>query len=470
MKTQFLGGAYLARSVNLNAQRCINMFAEMTQEGRDVGALYNTPGLLEFVDLGAEYPIVGGIVAGSYLWVVSNERLYKIDVYGQKTDIGAVVSSGRVSMAYNGTQIAIATGGTGRLVTVATDTIADISSNYPSGAATICYIDGYFIVEDADTQAFYQSDLNDGAAWDALAFGSKEGAPDNLVAVVADHRELWLFGAETTEVWYNAGTSPLAFARTEGAFMEHGIVSPYAWGKMENTTFWVSQDRNGNAAVFAASGYHPERISTPAVEYAIGQLTLTDCFGWTYQQEGHSFISFTFPISMKTWCFDVTTKLWHERAYLDGDGFFTRHRANCAFNFNGQTVVGDYANGKLYYLDLDTVTDDGNPIKRLRAWGHIHNNGDRLQVSKLELICETGTALDGDVQGSDPQCMLRWSDDGGHTWSNEHWRDLGRLGEYGKRVIWRRLGITRDRVFELSVTDPVKVAWIGAEIQAKALR
>ncbi|MGI9158928.1 MAG: hypothetical protein ACR2K1_04165 [Saprospiraceae bacterium] len=63
--------------------------------------------------------------------------------------------------------------------------------------------------------------------------------------------------------------------------------------------------------------------------------------------------------------------------------------------------------------------------------------------------------------------MLRWSDDGGHTWSNEYWRDMGQIGEYGKRVIWRRLGMTtklRDRVYEISGTDPVKIVIMGAEL------
>ena len=69
--------------------------------------------------------------------------------------------------------------------------------------------------------------------------------------------------------------------------------------------------------------------------------------------------------------------------------------------------------------------------------------------------------------GYDPQVMLRWSDDAGHTWSNEHWNSMGKLGTYGTRTIWRRLGMTekiRDRVYEVSGTDPVKIAIMGAEL------
>jgi hypothetical protein len=73
--------------------------------------------------------------------------------------------------------------------------------------------------------------------------------------------------------------------------------------------------------------------------------------------------------------------------------------------------------------------------------------------------------------GIDPQVMLRWSDDGGHTWSNSHWRSMGKTGAYSTRVIWRRLGMTlklRDRVYEVSATDPIKIAIMGAELHASA--
>ena len=55
----------------------------------------------------------------------------------------------------------------------------------------------------------------------------------------------------------------------------------------------------------------------------------------------------------------------------------------------------------------------------------------------------------------EPQVMLRWSDDGGHTWSNEYAIGAGSAGEFTKRVEWRRLGRSRDRVYEISVSDPI---------------
>jgi hypothetical protein len=61
-----------------------------------------------------------------------------------------------------------------------------------------------------------------------------------------------------------------------------------------------------------------------------------------------------------------------------------------------------------------------------------------------------------DAYTYDPQAMLSWSDDGGHNWSNEHFKSMGGTGQYGKRVLWHRLGSSRDRIFKMAVSAPMK--------------
>jgi hypothetical protein len=164
----------------------------------------------------------------------------------------------------------------------------------------------------------------------------------------------------------------------------------------------------------------------------------------------------------------VSTQAWHERAGFS-NGAFTRHRSNCQCNFNYNTVIGDYQNGNIYTFDLNVYADNSGVQKWLRSWRALptgQNNLKRTAHHSLQLDAETGMGLN-DGQGSDPQVMLRWSDDGGHTWSNEHWNSMGKIGTYGTRTIWRRLGMTekiRDRVYEVSGTDPIKIAIVGAEL------
>jgi hypothetical protein len=94
-------------------------------------------------------------------------------------------------------------------------------------------------------------------------------------------------------------------------------------------------------------------------------------------------------------------------------------------------------------------------IRRMRQTPHLSDEHIRLFFVGLQLDLEAGVGITTG-QGEDPQVMLQWSDNGGHTWSNEHWVSAGRIGAYTRRAIWRRLGYGRDRVFRVTVSDPCR--------------
>jgi outer membrane protein assembly factor BamB len=372
-------------------------------------------------------------------------------------------------MVDNGTQLFIAANPDGYIYDAATEQYAEITDVDFPGAVTVGYLDGYFIFQEPNSQKFWTSELLDGTQIDPLSFASAEGMPDNLISLFVDHREVWLFGTQSVEVWYNAGDTPFPLARIQGAVNELGCAATFSVAKMDNSLFWLGSDARGQGIVFRANGYTGQRISTHAVEYAIQSYgTISDAIAFTYQQDGHAFYVLTFPTAQKTWVFDVATGAWHERAGF-ANGQFIRHRANCQTFFNNQVVVGDFQNGKIYAYDLDVFADDNLPQKWLRSWRALptgQNNLKRTAQHALQLECETGVGL-VTGQGNDPQVILRFSDDGGHTWSNEKWAGMGKMGNYGFRAFWRRLGMTdklRDRVYEVSGTDPVKIAILGAEL------
>jgi hypothetical protein len=291
------------------------------------------------------------------------------------------------------------------------------------------------------------------------------------VSLVVSNREIWLFGTNSTEVWYDAGTADFPLQRIQGASNELGCTAAYSVAKMDNTVFWLGADARGRGMVYRANGYIGQRISTHAVEWHIQQYgDLSDAIGYTYQQDGHSFYVLIFPQANTTWVYDLATQAWHERAGWS-NGAFTRHRSNCQMAFNNEIVVGDFENGNIYAFDLDVYADNEAIQRWLRSWRALptgQNTLLRTTHHSLQLDCETGVGLTSG-QGSDPQVMLRWSDDGGHTWSNEHWTSIGLIGAYGYRAFWRRLGMTRkirDRVYEVSGTDPVKITILGAELRA----
>ncbi len=470
MKTPILGQSYVARSVNAADARMVNLFPETvpSPDGKVSAFLNRAPGLRRLANVGTG-PVRGLWAYGGYLYAVSGARLYRIDSNWQATSIGAVSGSGPVSMVDNGTQLFIAANPDGYIYDASTTAYAKITDVDFPGAVTVGYLDGYFIFQEPNSQRFWTSELLDGTQIDPLSFASAEGMPDNLVSLFVDHREVWLFGTQSVEVWYDAATTPFPLQRIQGAVNELGCAATYSVAKMDNSLFWLGADARGQGIVFRANGYSGQRISTHAVEYAIQSYgTISDAIGFTYQQDGHSFYVLTFPTAQKTWVFDAATGAWHERAGF-ANGHFIRHRANCQAFFNNEVVVGDFENGNIYAYDLEVYADGNFPQKWLRSWRALpqdQNNLKRTAQHSLQLDCETGVGLNVG-QGSDPKVMLRWSDDGGHTWSNEHWAGIGKMGAYGFRAFWRRLGMTlklRDRVYEVSGTDPVKITIMGAEL------
>jgi len=82
------------------------------------------------------------------------------------------------------------------------------------------------------------------------------------------------------------------------------------------------------------------------------------------------------------------------------------------------------------------------------------------------VIGNQGSGVPQNITTTQPKAMLRWSNDGGSTWSKEYWVGIGAQGKYQNRAIWRRLGMARDRVFEVAITDPVKAVIVSANLKA----
>lgn len=469
MKTPILGSSYVARSNNADDSRMVNLFPELLDEGGKEAAFLNrAPGLRLLATIGTG-PIRGMWSYGGLCYVVSGSSLYSVNSTYAATLLGAVAGSGSVSMADNGVQLFVAANGPSYIYDNVTLTFVQITDPDFPGAVQVGYLDEMFVFTEPNSQKVWVTAILDGTDVNGLDYAFVNGAPDNIVSMIIDHREVWLIGGTSCEVWYNTGSLGSPLDRIQGAFNEIGSAATFSIAKLDNSLFWLGADARGKGVVYRANGYIGTRISTHAVEWQIQQYSdISDAIAYTYQQDGHAFYVLTFPTADKTWVYDVATQLWHERAGFS-DGAFTRHRGNCQASFNDEIIIGDYENGNLYAFDLDVFADNGSPQKWMRSWRALTTGANTLRRTShhsLQLDCEAGVGLISG-QGSDPQVVLRWSDDGGHTWSNEHWRSMGALGKYGTRVIWRRLGMTmklRDRVYEISGTDPVKISINGAEL------
>jgi len=337
------------------------------------------------------------------------------------------------------------------------------------GGGTVDITDNYFLYNKPDSQLWAASDLLSPIT-DPLSFASKDGSPDDLVALIVDRREVYLLGEMSSEVWIDSGGVPFPFTRIPGTSTQQGIAAQWSCARMGNSFAYVSKNNRGEAMIVRMNGYFPERISTHAVETTLVNQNVSDALAWTYQLEGHEVYVVTFPSVGEnglTWAYDNTTGLWHKWLYRNNQNQFERHRGNCCAFFNQQVLVGDYENGKIYQVAREFYTDDGQPIRRIRRAPHITSDLQRQYFHELQIQFQPGVGLSSG-QGQDPQAMLRWSNDGGSTWSNEYWTSIGKQGKYQNRAIWRRLGWSRDKVFEVSVSDPVKAVIISANLKAEA--
>jgi hypothetical protein len=543
VKTPILGQSYVARSINAADNRLVNLFPEAIPDGgKEAGFLNRAPGLqfLQTVGTGPIRGLWAHQTNGSDFYVVSGIQVFKLTSTSATPQLlGTVSGTGPVSIADNGATIFFACNGPSYTYFEPTGEFNQITDENFPGAVTVAYIDNLFVFNEPNSQRIYSVDtilFNPPnppqyiypLVFSSTDFSSADGSPDGVVAINVDHRQMWVFGTDSVEVWYNAGLANFPLTPVQGAFNEIGCAAPYSVAKLDNALFWLGTDARGQGIVYKNNGYSGVRVSTHAIEYAIAQYgNISDAVAYTYQQEGHAFYVLNFPSASKTWVYDVSVQAWHERA--SGNEGQYRHRSNCQCNFGGTIIVGDFENGNIYAFDLDVYADNGQIQRWLRSWRALptgQNNLKRTAHHSLQLDAESGVGLNGidpfaplknllaegfpflateldddiatetgvgllavtpittsddlltesgedilvsvaTVQGVNPQAMLRWSDDGGHTWSNEHWRSMGAIGQYGYRTIWRRLGMTeklRDRVYEVSGTDPVKIAIMGAEL------
>lgn len=466
MRIPLAGGAYQAKSIIADAQRCLNLYPEKNPEDAAVPfTYYPRPGLRQLADTGGNSAmrILYRATNGNLYAVVAN-AVYAISSTWNVTFIGAlaVVLTTPVSMADNGVDIVLVDGTIyGYTINLATNSFGQIVSAGFYGADYVQYVDTYFVLNKPNSPAMYISRSNS-TSFDALDFASKTGSADNIVAVQVVQRQVWLIGQLATEVWYNTGAADFPFAPIAGVYIEHGCCAKYSVAKQDLSIYWLSQDQQGDLMVLQGTSGRASRISTHPIEKAFQSYPVfNDAIGFTYQFEGHTFYQLTFPTAQRTWVYDVASGFWHEESYTDANGVQQRHRANCAAFAYGTNIVGDWEMGTFHALDATIYQDNGKPIIFTRSFPHIQNDGKRLFHRQFVADMEVGSAP-GTTSTADPVVSLRWSDTRGASWGNPIQQSLGSAGEYLTSMQFQRLGLARDRVYELSWSAPYKTALNGA--------
>ncbi|HEV2100236.1 MAG TPA: hypothetical protein VGR45_15105 [Stellaceae bacterium] len=495
-KSPIFGGFYQSRSKNLADNLCINLYPEIVEDksGKSIGALYGSPGLTRIASVGLG-PVRGMNVwnspAGDILYVVSGGQLFSLNGTLSQTALGTVpntpsgIPSASVWNNATGTLASVALPFT---PTMQVPTARPWMINNGEGnqlligfGLSLAFQDGFGLMNQPGTPTLWQSGELDLSLWDATFFGQASGDPDNIVTIVQIRREVFCIKNGHMQIFINEGTSGFVFAELDGVYVQAGTCSPQTWVKTGEMLMGIAQlqdvSEGGATVCVMLNPYSPQRVSDHSMERIWQTYPLSavqNAFAYAYEQEGHLWYVVTFP-GEATWAYDVLESqalgvpLWTQRAaWNPTTGLFGPHQGNCFAFFNGLPLVGDSQNGNIYALDLNAQTDNGAQRRWVRSWRALPGaSDDPVQFHYLRVDMQTGIGV---PDGTNPQCVLTWSDDGGHSWSNEMIRAVGPPGATAQRVLFQRLGATRrnhglDRIFKLESSDQFPVAIIGAEVR-----
>ena len=437
-----VGPSYRLADKKAAVQSAINCYPKRLEGDRSM--MHSTPGEVEIAALGAE--IRGSRNVDGRWFVASGNILYEVTALGATT-VRAVLNtvSGFVGMAHNKTQLAIVDGANLYVFNLNTNLANRITAPGWRGSNDVHELDGYFIFVAPATDQFYISAIDDGTKLNALDFSSADSSPDNIVAHPVSHRQLWLFGTRSTEIWIDSGALAFPFVRYNSYTLDVGCVGPRAAINAADTLFWIGQTDRGTGIVYMAAGNQPQRVSTQAIEEALASSTnLAAATMWTYQIEGHEFIGINAPGLSSTFVYDAAVQQWHERAEWDAGWMPLRSRLVTAVGTDH--FAGD-ANGQLVRLDDAANSLSGRVLVRERTWPHINPpSAEMLTFYGLELQMTTG--FGGNV-------TLQISNDGGKTFGPMLLRSLGAIGRTMQRIRWLGLGTAFNRVFRIRCSDAV---------------
>ena len=467
-----IGSSYALAATSVDAEMTMNWYQDFPESpgAKTQSWLSPTPGKSVYCTLSGP-SVRGEIQFQGLLFAVSGANFYQIKDNGNGTGtptlLGTVLSDNNpVSMTAGPGQILFASGGTMYVwqFGLATPSLFVVpqSTLAPNNAfvSQVTYIDGFFLCTFANTGQYQVSNPDDATTWPLLSTAIVSVFPDNIVSMETGYRQICFNGPKQSVFYYDAGTPIQPLAPVSGGFIETGSGATYSGCFMDGSPFWLGADDRGAGIAWRANGYNPVRVSNFATEYAWSTYpTIADANSFTYQEQGHTFWHLYFPSANATWVYDAATGAWAQRGYWNG-GTFTADRARCHAYAFGKHLVGDWNSGNIYVQSTSIYSDFGNPIRRVRRSATIATEKKYIYHYELQLDMDTGLGPmppleDGLGNPRDPQIYLRWSNDGGRSWGNEIARGVGQAGNYDKRVLWQQLGRSRNRVYEISCSDPV---------------
>ena len=458
-KVPLFGNSTASKSYVVTRQRRVNVYYENRPDAdKSKVVIYGTPGLEAAFTFGSLNLAARSMAGDSvFLYLVYNNVFIQCSpVNGSIVATGAQLlntNSGLCSTQVSPTQVVVVDGSAGYIFTLATKSFAFIGSFPATGARTVTFCSGFFVCEQPGTQTFWVSNAFDGSTWNSLAFAAASGDSDTIQAVDQLDGVLIIFMGTGMEFWQDQGLTPQPFAPILSAYNEWGLAAIFSRIHIDQSIVFLGVTKQGQIQLCKLTGYSVAVISDPDTEAIWSTFpTVSDATALSYQVDHHAMYQITFPSVNRSWIFDQSTGIPSEVQTGSQAG---RHWGNLSALAGGVNLISDYATNQIYTMSAEQYTDNGQVIIRELITRHVLSQFNRVRISLLYLDMETGVGLQNG-QGSNPQIMLRSSKDNGRNWSAERFKSLGMVGQYRHRVVWRRFGTSRDYVFWIRMSDPVK--------------
>lgn len=466
----FLVPSQLAKASEASVSRCVNMYFIKTGYNETYDFyVHSRPGLTAWKDLSSSNSEIRGMLEkNNVLYLIVDNKCYSSDKDGNLTELGTIgTSSGKCSISATHDIIFFHDKSKGYEWDITDSTFNEVTdTDFPGASPTMTAQDDYFFAHTGDV--LYWSGLADARTWSALDFVTAEGIGEEIKAVYSFQSTVFVLGRQGTEMYFNTGdTTP--WERLSRVLLQQGIEATDTLSEGKSNLYWLARGRQGNLSVITVDrSFNDVQISDDALNYRISTYSrVDDAEGFVFQREGKEFYQLNFPSEGKTWLYDADLQLWTEltsvRNEVEG-----RHLAKDHVDFAGLNLVSDFEKAIIYKLDDTAYTDNGERILRKIVTAPIINDLEDIRINEIEVDFQNNVGLVSG-QGSTPQAVLRMSKDGGFTFGNHKFKEIGTQGKPRQEAKWRRLGSGDRIVFELTMSDPVRWAILGAFVDATGL-
>jgi hypothetical protein len=421
---QLIGAYYTAFASKAEIQSCKNLYLERIESGagRNQYAMYMRAGLKTVAATlnRAKLKCRGLLELNGFVFDAQDDTVYLLQSdYSVFRTYASIVDDGLpVSITASETSGFVVSGGVFYRLSDVLQTPAQ-----PFIPSAIAVIQGLVVCLEQGTNRFFFSS-DDGQTWNALDFQTAEAYPNALVNLVVDHQELWLFGNRRAQIYVLTADPNAPFQAVSGGIVEQGLAAKFALCQLDNSIFWLGQNKDGALMFWRANGYSPVRVSNHAVEntWRSYGANFSDAQCATFQQNGHQCIRLTFPSANgglgATWNYDASMSpemAWTEAPWWNPIlSRYESHRGSSYVSAFGKILVGDRANGCLYEMSPDFTSDFGYPIRWERRTPHQVADGKRVQYHRLGLFMQTGVGT--------PNAPTTW-------WNDRHLSPLEFAGD-----------------------------------------